>query len=157
MQPELWDEVRALERRIDDLFREFLGPRPRTKVPGHLGGVMRAFTPTTDVYAQDGELVIRFEIPGVDPDRDVKITIVDDELILRGERRDTQEIEEKAYLRRESVSGAFERHIAIPDGADENTVKADYADGVLEVRLPAPVEGRLEKVKSVPIHTTKTA
>lgn len=157
MQLELWDQMRALERRMDDLFRTFLGPRARMEFPAMPTGLRRPFAPTTDVLAEDGDLVVRLELPGVDPSRDVKITIEDGELIVRGERKESKEVKEENYVRKETAYGAFERYVPVPEDTDEKKVKAEYADGILEIRLPAAAKGEPSRGRSIPIHTPETA
>ncbi len=161
---DVWNEMMALQRRMDDLFRTYLGPRARPTFPALPEGLRRPFAPISDVFAREGDLVVRVELPGVDPKTDVAITIEDDVLIVKGERSSEEEVEEKDYYRMESSFGAFERHLPIPEGVDEDKIVATYTDGVLEVILPgaAPKVEETEepepaKKKTVPIKTAKAA
>jgi HSP20 family molecular chaperone IbpA len=83
-------------------------------------------------YIEDGTYVIRAELPGIDPDQDVELSLQGDTLTIRGERRE----EEKARNRHEFHYGAFERTLMVPAGTKAEDIRASYADGVLELRVP---------------------
>jgi HSP20 family protein len=87
-------------------------------------------------FSEDGTLVVRAELPGIDPDTDVEISVHDGVLHIKGERTEHQEETKKAYYRSEFRYGMFERTVPLPAGATEKDVKATYKDGVLEVRIP---------------------
>ena len=76
--------------------------------------------------------VIRAEIPGVDPDKDVEITVDDGVLTISAERR--EEVKEKG--RSEFHYGSFLRRVSLPPGAKEEQLEARYEDGILEVTVP---------------------
>lgn len=155
MQIELWDEMAALERRMDELFRTFLGPRARLTFPALPVRLRRPFVPAIDVFSRGKDLVVRMELPGIDPVKDVAVTVEEDELVIRGERKRKEEVKEEHYYRMEASYGAFERHIPIPEGVDEGKIKAEYADGVLEVVVPEAAKALPPKARSIPIRTTK--
>lgn len=83
-----------------------------------------------------GALVIRAELPGIDPDKDVDVTVDNGILTVRAERRATAESEHRGVHRSEFRYGSFSRSIVLPPGTDEDEIKATYANGILEVRLP---------------------
>lgn len=89
---------------------------------------------------QDGStLVVRAEIPGIDPDKDVDVSVSGGMLHIKAEREERSEHKEKDGYRSEFRYGSFQRSIALPAGAKEEDITASYKDGVLEVRAPAPV------------------
>jgi HSP20 family protein len=143
-----WEEMLALERRVDELMRSFLGTRT-TPTP-------KAFMPTTDVFDRKGDLVVRVELPGVDAGKDVKVSVEEGSLVIAGERRQHGEIREDAYYRMETSYGAFTRRVPLPEGIDEDTITAEYKDGVLEVVVPKAA-ARIEapEVKEIPVRTMK--
>lgn len=154
---DVWDEFMVLQRRMDDLFRTYLGPRARATFPALPEGFRRPFVPVCDVFGREGDLIVHLEVPGIDPERDVAIQVEDDVLVIRGERSTKEEVEEKDYYRMESSYGSFERRLPIPEGVKEDDIVATYADGVLEIVLPGaapkieePVEEKHE-VKTIPI------
>ena len=87
-------------------------------------------------FEDDGHLVVRAEMPGIDPDNDVEITVSDQMLNLRAERRSETSSEDKKGYRSEFHYGMFSRSIRLPAGATGDDVTATYNDGVLEVRIP---------------------
>ena len=86
-------------------------------------------------YRDGDAVVIRADIPGIDPDKDVEIDILDGNLRVSAERR-KEKVEEKDYVRTELRYGSFSRTVPLPAGASEQDVVATYKDGVLEIRVP---------------------
>ena len=86
---------------------------------------------------EDGELVVRAELPGVDPE-DVEVTVADGMLHISARREDRteQKDKDKGTYRSEFRYGECNRQLALPRGVDKDAVKADYKDGILEVRIP---------------------
>ena len=87
-------------------------------------------------FVEDGTLVVRAELPGVDVDKDVDISVHDGLLHIKAERTEKSELKEKSFYRSEFRYGAFERTLPLPPGATLDDVKATYENGVLEVRIP---------------------
>lgn len=112
-----------------------------------------AVTPTIKVEQfQDGStLVVRAEVPGIDPDRDVDVSVSDGMLHIRAEREEKSEHKSKAGYRSEFRYGSFSRSIALPAGAREEDITATYKDGVLEVRAPAPEPAAAETKRKIRI------
>lgn len=152
---DIWDEMRAMERRFDDLFRVFVGPRSWMTFPAIPSGLRRPFIPATDVFSRDGDLVIRAELPGVDPEKDVSVTLEEGRLVVRGERKRSDEIKEEDYHRAETSYGSFERHVAVPDGTREKDIEARYEEGVLEVTVKKAVEMAPPKARTIPVRSGK--
>ena len=143
-----WDEMLALERRVDELMRSFLGTRT-TPMP-------KTFMPTTDVFDRKGDLVVRVELPGINAGKDVKVSVEEGALVIAGERRQHGEVREDAYYRMEASYGAFTRRVPLPEGIDEDTITAEYKDGVLEIVVPkAATQIAAPEVKEVPVRTAK--
>ncbi len=82
-------------------------------------------------YTEDGRYVLRAELPGIDPDKDVEITVSDGVLTIHGERKE----EEKEGRRTEFRYGSFTRSVTLPAGADENDINAVYEKGILTVTV----------------------
>jgi HSP20 family protein len=99
---------------------------------------------------RDGDtLVVRAEMPGIDPDKDVEITVSDGMLHLSAERRSETKTEDKKGYRSEFRYGSFSRSVRLPAGAGEEDVKATYDDGILEVHIP--IDERSNEAKKIPI------
>jgi HSP20 family protein len=138
------DPFSSLQREIDRVFQEF--------TRGFSGQAPGAFLPRTDVVERDGHLEITAELPGLE-DKDVEVTLVDNILTVRGEKK--AEREDKDGVRRvvERSYGAFTRAIELPPGVKPEDIKATMAKGVLTVTLPKPaaaeVQARRIDVQSV--------
>jgi HSP20 family protein len=90
-------------------------------------------------FLDGSTLVVRAEVPGIDPDKDVDVSVSEGMLHITAEREEKTEHKSKTGYRSEFRYGSFTRSIALPPGAREEDVTATYTDGVLEVRAPAPV------------------
>jgi HSP20 family protein len=98
----------------------------------------------------DDTMVVRAEMPGIDPDKDVQITIDDGVLQIRAERKYEKTEEEKGRTRSEFRYGSFTRALRVPKELGVDDVKASYHDGILEVRFPCKVPSETE-ARKVPI------
>ena len=96
------------------------------------------------------ELIVRAELPGIDPDKDVELSVADGVLHIQAHREEKSEDKDKDGYRSEFRYGSFTRNIVLPAGADEAQVKASYKDGVLEVRVPTVPQVKAEASK-IPI------
>ena len=158
MMLDFWDEIAAIERRMDDVVRGFLGTRARLASPAFAQFAQRPFVPRMDVLGRDDDFVVKFELPGIDPEKDVTVQVREGMLVIAGERRHETEVKEEAYYRMEASYGAFERQIAIPEGIDESRISATYADGVLEVIVPKGAVPEMEEAveaRTIPVLTGK--
>lgn len=102
-------------------------------------------------FVEEGTYVLRAEMPGIDPDKDVTVSVEDDILTIRGERQE----EEKDKQHREFHYGSFTRSITLPKGVDANEITATYTDGVLEVRVP--MAGEESAAVTVPVRRPEHA
>jgi len=89
-------------------------------------------------FDQDGTLVVRAEMPGIDPDKDVEISVADGMLSIRAERTSEEETSKKHFHRKEIRYGGFSRTLPLPDGVKEEDIEASYKDGILEIHVPIP-------------------
>jgi HSP20 family protein len=102
-------------------------------------------------YREGDTLVIRAEMAGIDPDKDVEITVSDGVLHISAQRREEEKTEGKDYYRQELRYGSFSRDVALPEGCSEEDVKASYQDGILEIRVPVPAAGEKKPVTRVSV------
>ena len=120
-------------RRERPMFTEFMdwleGEFPALPImrPFAGGQLMRV-----EDYVSEGQYVVRAELPGIDPEKDVEITVDDGVLTVKAERQE----EKKESGRSEFRYGSFTRSVTLPSGADQENVAASYRDGILEVRTP---------------------
>lgn len=96
----------------------------------------------TEQFRDGDDLVVRVELPGIDPEKDVEVTVQDSTLSIKAERHEDTQNSSKAGYRSEFRYGTYARTVDLPRGARGEEVKASYHDGVLEVRVPvAPQSG----------------
>lgn len=122
---------------FDRMFDDWMSTWPSRR-PALLARLMPEDLIKVDEYRENGTLVVRAELPGIDPDNDVELTVADGMLHIEAERRDEKKTEETGYLRRELHHGSFSRSLPLPEGVTEADVTASYKDGILEIRVPAP-------------------
>ena len=142
------EEVVELDSPIAEFFRTLSSPWPFRPFLALSG---KHFIPTADVFARNGELVVKMDLPGLDP-RDIHVKLEEGELYVWGERKAEKEIKDEGYLRKETSFGFFERRMTVPKGIKDTEIAAQYADGVLEITMPkaAKIEGK-PKVKEIPV------
>ncbi len=137
----------SLEREMQSFFDRMLGSeRPlmfRERAPF-------VWRPAVDMTREDGNMVIRAELPGIDPEKDLEIEVEDNVLHIRGERHIEREIDEEDRYLSERFVGHFERNLMLPEGVDPDKLEASYQKGVLTVRVPVPVEA-LPKGKKIEV------
>jgi HSP20 family protein len=123
-----------------DLGRWFEGLRPFLRDDDRL----RIEQELTD----DDTMTIRAEIPGIDPVKDVEITVDDGVLSIRADRRYEKKEEQAGLYRSEFRYGSFTRSVRVPKYMDPDDVRASYKDGILEVTFPfkVPTEAEPRKV-----------
>jgi HSP20 family protein len=82
-------------------------------------------------FVDGDDYVVRAELPGIDPDKDVEITVQGGVLTIRAERKEETSDKNRSEFR----YGSFVRSVRLPDAANEDTVRAAYKDGILTVRV----------------------
>ena len=117
---------------VENLFPGFVdGTTDETAQPA------ASWLPAAEGRIEDGTYVIQLALPGVDP-KDVAVSLMDNVLTVKGERKAEPDTTDKDYFVREVAYGGFQRSFALPEGVDGAQVEAKYANGMLEVRVPAP-------------------
>src|SRR4029450_5661339 len=139
---------------MDHLLCLFLGQKVRFMRPALPLFLHKPFVPVTDVFVRDEDLVIRGELPGINPGTDLTGSVEGGHLVSRGERKQEEELKEESYYRLETAYGTFERFIPLPEGFEEGEIEAAYEDGVLEVIVPAAAKAlEAPKPRTIPIKT----
>jgi HSP20 family protein len=138
-----WEPVRelsSLQGEMNRLFNAFFD----TPMPG--GGVQRRWVPAMDLVETDDHFVLRADLPGMSRD-DLAIELEDNVLTISGERKAEHEDRQEGFVRVERSFGRFSRSLTLPEGIDGDAVKAEFKDGVLEVRVPKPEERKPRRVQ----------
>jgi HSP20 family protein len=102
-------------------------------------------------FDDDGTLVVRAELPDIDPDKDVELSVAGSVLHIRAQRQEKSEKKEKGTYRSEFRYGSFVRTVPLPEGVKEEDITASYKDGILEIRAPMAAEEEKPPVTKVPI------
>lgn len=133
-------ELDAMARRFEDIF-----DRPFLPVWRRLPAEEREWTPAIEVFEKEDEFVVRAELPGM-KEEDVDISVSDDTLTIRGEKKSENEVKEENYHYCERSYGSFLRSIALPSNIDGKSIEASYDSGVLEISLPKAAEVKPKKI-----------
>lgn len=135
-------EVLSMQREINRMFNRFFDSDVRDD--GTF--LSRAWTPAVDITEQDDEFVVKVELPGVAKD-DVKITMQENILTIRGEKKQENETEGSNYHRVERAYGSFQRSFTLPSGVRTDKIEASHKDGILNIRLPKAEEARPKQIE----------
>jgi HSP20 family protein len=138
-----------LQEEMDHLFESLW--QGRTPAPGD--GPGSAWAPAADIRETGDEFYVRLDLPGVDK-KDVKVSIVGDTLVVRGERREQVEQEDVNWHRVERFHGQFERSFSLGTAVQSDKVNATYKDGVLEIRVP---KAESVKPREIPVEVTSSS
>jgi HSP20 family protein len=109
----------------------------------------RAWTPAMDVVRENGNLIVRADVPGIKPD-EVKVEVEDDILTISGSHEEHTEEQHKQYVRHERRCGSFSRSMALPAGVEAKNITASTRDGIVEVTIPLANEVKKEKITITP-------
>ena len=136
-------DLMATERGFDRLFRDAFS----SVLPVREGELpTRAWAPAVDICENENNIVLKAELPGVDPE-DVEVRVEDNTLYLKGERKFEKDTKEENYHRMERSYGSFARSFALPNSIDAEKVAAEYKDGLLTLTLPKREETKPKTIK----------
>src|SRR3712207_670261 len=125
-----WDpfrEISALQDDMGRLLRTFAGSEGN-------GQTGRTWVPALDVWETETELVYAFDLPGVSKDK-ISLEVEEDALTVPAERERTVKVEGDRFYRFERRFGTFSRTIGLPQGISEDSIRAEYSSGVLEIHV----------------------
>lgn len=141
---------RQMHSLMDDFFREF--ERPWGVSPTWASNWAPPVLPSVEVAETDDEIQVTAELPGM-TEKDVEVTLENDMLVLRGEKKQEHEEKKKNYHMVERAYGEFHRVLPLPAGIDPNKVLAKFKDGVLKVTLTKTPQAR-ESRKTIKVQTS---
>jgi HSP20 family protein len=136
-----WNPLRDLEEMQDRVLRTFGLGMNRRMPEGQQSISTAEWAPSVDISEDDHEYLIKAELPEVNKE-DVKVTVENGVVTIRGERKLEKEENNKKYHRIERSYGSFLRSFAMPEDAASDKVTADFKEGVLLVRLAKSEEKR---------------
>jgi HSP20 family protein len=129
-----WRDSHVIEearKEFDDMVRRLFAPSGE----GEGNGRKTTWSPHIDLSESDKSVVVKADIPGVDP-KDIDITVEDGVLTIKGEKKEEREEKKQNFHRTERFVGQFFRQISLPSGADEQNVSATTAKGVITITIP---------------------
>jgi HSP20 family protein len=137
--------------RLRDLNRSFGLSRNSQQ---QRGPDVASWVPAVEVDYRDGNLIVSAELPGL-VESDINVQVVNNTLVIQGERRDEREEDEDGVRRTEIRYGQFYRAIPLPDGAQTEQARAEFQNGVLRIVIPAPQEQR--NTRQIPVQASSPA
>ena len=126
---------------MDRLWDSFFEGRPSRKVEE-----VEEWSPTLDVSETKNDLVVKAEIPGIDP-KDIDISLANEMLTIKGEKKQEKEEKEENYHLIERSYGSFARTIRLPREVQSDKISASYKNGILKVTLPKSEEAKKKEIK----------
>ena len=129
----------SLQDQVNQLFNDVL---ERT---GEESGLM-AWAPAVGIYETEHELVVKADLPDVDP-KDLDIRVENNILTIRGERKFEKKVNEENYLRVERAYGCFARSFTLANTVNSDAIKADHRNGVLTLTIPKREEAKPKQIK----------
>jgi HSP20 family protein len=136
-----WDpfrEVAALQNRVNALFRDFN--------EGEASMTTASFVPAVDIYEDDKKVVLKLEVPGI-AEKDLDVSIENNVLTVKGERKFEKEEKEENFHRIERRYGAFYRAFTLPTTVDTEGIDARYDAGILKLELKKKPEAQPKQIK----------
>ncbi|MFP4083776.1 MAG: Hsp20/alpha crystallin family protein [Desulfonatronovibrio sp.] len=123
-----------------DLFEEMW-----TRPFRGFGEFPKEFTPSVEISEKEDSVQVRAEVAGLNPE-DIDVSVENNNLILRGEKKREQKDEQENYVHMECSYGSFNRVIPLRADIDKDNVSASYKNGVLSITLPKTKESRSKKI-----------
>ena len=140
---------REIDRMFDDVFRGYGFPAlAMPRWPSDWPGMLK---PALDIQETDNQYKIALEVPGVE-EKNIQITLNNDILIVRGEKRQEQEKEEGGFHRVERSYGSFQRALNLPENANQDSIKAAFKNGVLTITIDKRESSAPKQGRSIPIN-----
>src|SRR6266850_8506533 len=137
-----WEPFRGATSLQDQINRVFKDVLERTGEESSL----TAWAPAVDIYETEHELVVKADLPDIDP-KDLDIRVENNILTIRGERKFEKQVNEDKYLRVERSYGSFARSFTLANTVNAEAIKADYQDGVLTLSIPKKEEAKPKQIK----------
>jgi len=138
--PALPSEVLGIQKEINRMFDSFF------RGPEDDGLQTTSWNPLVDVTENDHAYLLNVELPGVSRN-DVKIVVQDNQLTIRGEKKQEKESKNSNYHRVERSYGSFQRTFTLPSTVKAEKIEANYNDGVLSITVPKAEEARAKEIE----------
>jgi HSP20 family protein len=137
-----WEPFRGAATLQEQVNRLFGSALERASEESNL----TTWAPAVDIYETEHELVVKADLPEVDP-KDLDIRVENNLLTIRGERKFEKKVNEDNYLRVERAYGSFSRSFSLANTVNSEAIKADYQNGVLTLTIPKREEAKPKQIK----------
>ena len=137
-----WEPFRGASTLQEQVNRLFGNALERSAEESNL----TSWAPAVDIYETEHELVVKADVPEVDP-KDLDIRVENNILTIRGERKFEKKVNEENYLRVERAYGTFSRSFSLANTVNSEAIKADYQNGVLTLTIPKREEAKPKQIK----------
>lgn len=138
-----FDEINKIKREMDKMFDDFFNKSERGF--SSKKGVKDFNIPLSDVKRDKDEVIINLDMPGVDK-KDIIITVRDNILEVKAEKKHEAKIEKKGMYRYERSYSGFHRSLSLPENVDSDNMKSEYKDGVLKIVIPKAKKKEAKKL-----------
>jgi HSP20 family protein len=137
-----WDPFREIEDMFARYNRSIGWPRRESQEVMASGD----WSPRVDIAETDNEFIIKAEVPEIKKE-DVKVTVDNGVLTIRGERKQEKEEKNKKFHRIERYYGGFSRTFTLPNNVDETKIEASFKDGMLNLQIPKVEEAKPKAIE----------
>lgn len=138
-----WDQSRGLTSLQDQVNRFFVDNFTRDR-SGHAD--LATWAPPVDIYETENELVVKADLPDLQ-EKDIDVRVENNTLTIRGERKFEKDVHEDNYLRVERTYGSFMRSFSLPNTVSSESIRAEYRNGVLTLRMAKREESKPKQIK----------
>lgn len=135
---DVFGDLTRMQDEMNRFFDEFFGEHRQGLAEG-------SWLPMVDVSETNGEFIVRAELPGMRHE-DIDISVQDNILTLKGEKKQEKKEERENFHRLERSYGSFSRSFSLPAGVKPDDIKATFKDGVLEISMPKAEEAKAKKI-----------
>ncbi len=139
-----------MERRFEDFMRRPLSLFGTSLLPTLLPSLrmpeMGELSPTIDIFEEGNDVVVKAELPGMKKE-DIDVKLTDNTIAISGEKKKEEKVEKKDFYRLERSYGSFARVFTLPTEVQTDKVKAQFKDGILEIRVPKTEEAQKKEKK----------
>ena len=136
-----------IEKMFEDMFEESFIPSNWMRLPRFKRlKDLEDFNPSVDMYDKKDEIVVKAEVPGMKKE-DVKVSVTDDVLTIKGEMKKQEEVKKEDYYCSERSFGSFSRVLNLPAKVKADKIKAKFENGLLEIHMPKADGSKPKEVK----------
>ena len=141
-----WDpfkDMMTLRDKMNRLFEEAVTHKGEEK-----DLISSSWAPAVDIYEKDNELILTAEVPGIN-EKDIEISLEDNTLSIKGERKFEKETKEENFHRIERSYGSFFRSFSLPANIDQEKIQAEHENGILRITMPKKAELKPKVIKVI--------